>query len=336
MKKGLYIFVLLVGMISLNASVEETYASDVSFDACVESKLRNGECNAVIETISYANKEIALSVMKQTCESVDAPEIFMKNQCYATFRMVEDASGYRLRVVVERYDKVNDLNSGKIVRDLKLEGLSDMEKAVRVHEWLCKKLDYGKSQDSLNECLKRGEGKCDDYSMIYASVMNAAGVPTRCMDGVPWGTTSGHMWNMVEIGGKWYLCDVTNDDQDGNYDHFMKALNGSDVVEYLGDYVNGYRLCNGVDEYLSYDLATSDYFDYTVTADLENMKLAQLLHVSETNAKKAVVKIVQYKGKKMRRSVKDRGKILSNGSSGVVFGKVKKSGKNVRYLVYVS
>lgn len=227
----------------------------------VEHALRDGREGALIQSDTFFYTADVYDLMEYTCKSVDAPEVFLDNQCYVSYSMITrgDGSGYCLSAKIERYEKCNDLDADAIVADLNLEGHSDLEIAIIVHDWLTTSLTYGASRESLSECLTYGYGKCDDYSMIYATVMNAAGVETRCMDGVPNGSSSGHMWNMVQIEGNWYLCDVTNDDMDGNYSHFMKAMYSTVVRNYLGDYLDGYRLCNGVDEFLSYQMAGKNY-----------------------------------------------------------------------------
>lgn len=232
-----------------------------SFTDAVEHALVDGSEGVVLRSPEFYNQSDVYTLMEQTCKQVDTPEIFLNNQCYVTYRMVTrgGGSGYQLSAEIERYEKNNDLDAKSIVDELQLKGHSDLEIAIIVHDWLTNSLEYGPSEDSLSECLEYGHGKCDDYSMIYASVMNEAGVRTRCMDGVPNGSTSGHMWNMVCIGGEWYLCDVTNDDQEGTYAHFLKSLKSVGVRNYLGNYLDGYRLCNGIDEFYSYRIAKKNY-----------------------------------------------------------------------------
>lgn len=306
------------------------------FEETVEQALRAGDIGACIRSRSFVDKSDVYSLMDQTVRKVDSPEIFLSTQCYATYRMVtlSDGSGYCLTAEIGHYEKVNDLHPEEIVEELNLSGCTDMQIAIRVHDWLAGELTYGASEDTLSECLEYGYGKCDDYSMIFAAVMNAAGVETRCMDGIPNGTVSGHMWNMVLMDGAWYLCDVTNDDQEGSYDYFMKALNGSDVRAYLGSYLDGYRLCNGVDEFLSYPLAKTDYFRWQGTSSAKTVNLASKLSISVSKAATATAEAVADDGGSVKRVAGAGHKIKRSSDVSAVYGTYDKGRKTCHYLIY--
>lgn len=306
-----------------------------SFVDAVERALRTGDTGAYIRSQSFADKSDVYRLMDQTVRDVDSSEIFLSTQCYATYRMVtlSDGSGYCLTAEIGHYEKVNDLNTEAIVEELNLSGCTDMQIAIRVHDWLTGELTYGASEATLSECLEYGYGKCDDYSMIYAAVMNAAGVETRCMDGIPNGTVSGHMWNMVLMDGAWYLCDVTNDDLEDSYDYFMKALNGSDVRAYLGSYLDGYRLCNGVDEFLSYPLAKNDYFRWQGTSSAKTVNLANKLSISVSKAASATVEAVADDGGCVKRVAGADHKIKRSSDVSAVYGIYEKGKKTNHYLI---
>ena len=71
-----------------------------------------------------------------------------------------------------------------------------------------------------------GESVCSGYSKAYSMLLSAAGIESYLVrsdlnalglannDVEYWGGT-GHMWNMVKIGGKYYQCDVSNADTSG-------------------------------------------------------------------------------------------------------------------------
>jgi hypothetical protein len=323
---------LLAGSLLSGRTVTFAQSTNEDFVSLVENAAETGQVGYVCDSMLYETKEDAMQLLETACKTIDAPLIFQENQCYISYSTLLSSSGYRLRARIHKYEKVNDLDVTQILGELNLEGTSDVEKALRVRDWLCEELSYGKSQESLTACLEKGVGKCDDYSMIYATVMNAAGVETRCMDGIPNGSLSGHMWNMVKINGKWYLCDVTNDDRDGNYEHFLRSLYSRSVRSYLGAYIDGYRLCNGVDQYLSYTLAKSDYFKYISEASGRVVNISETLGVSVSAAKKATVCIVQIGT--FKRSVKNLYKVISYNEGGAFYGKIVVNGKARNYLIY--
>jgi hypothetical protein len=59
------------------------------------------------------------------------------------------------------------------------------------------------------EVLQKGRGKCSEYSILFASLARAAGIPTRIVLGELYssGTWLGHMWNEVWLG-EWTAVDA--------------------------------------------------------------------------------------------------------------------------------
>lgn len=238
-----------------------TVAMEDTYVEAVEQALVNGDAGKAICSQTFADKQSVYDLLRYTCQNIDEPSVFLKNQCLVDYKIatLRDGSGYYLSAEIDRYEKYNDLDTDAITKALLLDGRSDLEIAIIVHNWLTSRLEYADSESSLSTCLKRGKGKCDDYSMIYAAIMNAAGIETRCMAGVPIGSNAGHMWNMVCIDGLWYVCDVTWDDSNSNYDFFLKALQSPAIQECYGMYLYGYCAGNGLDGFFSYPMATTDF-----------------------------------------------------------------------------
>ena len=57
---------------------------------------------------------------------------------------------------------------------------------------------------------------CEGYAKAFKVLCDQLGVPAVCVSGLSdkSRTGSGHMWNLAQIGGLWYLVDVTWDDSD--------------------------------------------------------------------------------------------------------------------------
>ena len=57
---------------------------------------------------------------------------------------------------------------------------------------------------------------CEGYAKAFKVLCDQLGVPAVCVSGLSdkSRTGSGHMWNLAQIGGVWYLVDVTWDDSD--------------------------------------------------------------------------------------------------------------------------
>ncbi len=62
--------------------------------------------------------------------------------------------------------------------------------------------------------LVNGRALCEGYSKAFAYLCQSIGVPCICIVGS--GNGENHMWNMVQVDGKWYHVDVTWDDPVGS------------------------------------------------------------------------------------------------------------------------
>ena len=55
-------------------------------------------------------------------------------------------------------------------------------------------------------------GVCESYAEAFQALCNAVGISCTGIVGTAGG---GHKWNAVQLGGKWYMCDITFDDPVG-------------------------------------------------------------------------------------------------------------------------
>lgn len=99
-----------------------------------------------------------------------------------------------------------------------LEGKSDYEKSVILHDRVCDAVMY--NLDSLHNqtavsSLVFGESVCAGYARAYQILMQTVGIPCFYVVGTAdnGAGIGGHGWNMVQLDGQWYYTDVTWDDQ---------------------------------------------------------------------------------------------------------------------------
>lgn len=95
---------------------------------------------------------------------------------------------------------------------------SDYAKALWLHDWLLKQLDYDNSLkwSSAESALTRGTGTCQAYESAYSQLLSAAGIENaETRD-----KYDGHTWNAVKMDGQWYQVDCTWDDSNNNYYSF--------------------------------------------------------------------------------------------------------------------
>lgn len=125
-----------------------------------------------------------------------------------------------------------------IVSGLNLTNSSDAEKIKKIHDYLCQNVNYydsgivfgAKSCHSAYSALIGKKTVCQGYATAFYALCLQAGISVRCIQGIADtgnGSSGNHLWNVVELGGKWYNIDVTWDDQNANgsgirYDYFMK------------------------------------------------------------------------------------------------------------------
>ena len=114
-----------------------------------------------------------------------------------------------------------------------LKGATDYDTVKNVHDYLIDNFEYDRKTTMVNHTdidgFRDGVMVCSGYSLAAYYLLNVAGVPTRVITGdggSGGGNVENHMWNMVQLDGKWYNLDVTWDDGGGSrkyYDYFLKS-----------------------------------------------------------------------------------------------------------------
>lgn len=122
--------------------------------------------------------------------------------------------------------------------------LEPMELIMTAHDYLCRRFyydhaaydHYETTQDYRIFCSAGafldsvGSGVvCEGYAKAFKVICDRLGIPCVLIGGfvVQSGKTEGHMWNGVQLNGKWYLMDVTWDDNgtEPGYNYFMVGNN---------------------------------------------------------------------------------------------------------------
>lgn len=109
------------------------------------------------------------------------------------------------------------------------------DKVKRIHDYIIKNYSYstygyklnGKTADdtrSVGRMLTMKRGCCVGYSKLMKAFCDYYGISCTLVSGTD------HMWNAIQINGKWYALDVTWDDTDGKqknskeqYQYFLKG-----------------------------------------------------------------------------------------------------------------
>ena len=100
----------------------------------------------------------------------------------------------------------------EVVSECAYSGLSDYEKALNLHDWLCENAEYDDTYSyyQADGVLLNGKGVCMSFTLAYQELLAAAGVENICVLGYANGGS--HSWNMVKLDGDWYHVDVTWDE----------------------------------------------------------------------------------------------------------------------------
>lgn len=123
-----------------------------------------------------------------------------------------------------------------IVNDITTEGMSDADKAKKIHDYLITHGRYNLNGDTVTcskaeTLINTGSAQCQGYAEAFCALCLIAGVQCRIITGnSTFGySEQGHAWCQVNLNGMWYHVDVTWDDPipdvEGmvSYDYFLKG-----------------------------------------------------------------------------------------------------------------
>lgn len=163
--------------------------------------------------------------------TLDNPQVFWLDEPYA-FSIYEDSITLTLYFTMKRttYEKrLKQLNSviNNILKGMK-SGLNAFERELYIHDYLVKNCKYDKKADETRQkdpytiygCLVNQQAVCMGYTYAFQLLLSYVGINSITIDGSD--TDTGHIWNAVRLGGKWYHTDVTWDDINdiSMYDYF--------------------------------------------------------------------------------------------------------------------
>ena len=175
----------------------------------------------------------------------DYPDVFYVDFSLLSVRVIKDGDGvlhgylgagrsdtYLLRTftrdnipdAIEKYEMtienaLKDLPTGAVEGETLAE-----TQTFYIHDYLVKNMIYHYENEVDNaDCNSRtaydalvyGEGVCEAYTRGFKALMDRAGIPAVCVYGVYRSSekvNEMHIWNYVQIDGKWYGVDITHDD----------------------------------------------------------------------------------------------------------------------------
>lgn len=172
------------------------------------------EAREVIELVSAELPAAALGDLYQDVMN-SHPELFYVGFEYS---YTCDNDGF-ISTVTPTYTMTKDEIAGnKVAYSCELQkivsqitpSLSDLEKIVFVHDYLCANYSYDKTESVFNaySFFMNKTGVCQSYTLAFIAIMNELGINA----GYASSDSMNHIWNVVELDGEWYHVDVTWDD----------------------------------------------------------------------------------------------------------------------------
>lgn len=117
---------------------------------------------------------------------------------------------------------------------------TDYDKIYAAHEYLRSRSSYNDNGSYMVQtaygALVNKEAVCEGYAKAYKLLLNAMGIECDVV------INAEHAWNVVQLEGKWYLVDVTNDDTNNGLMYFLlgaDVLMGDNVTARYFGYIDG-------------------------------------------------------------------------------------------------
>ncbi len=150
----------------------------------------------------------------------------------------------------------------QIASELNLANLTGYKFIKVLHDYLCNNVDYILDNRSCFDpygTLVNGDAVCQGYAETFKMFCDYYNIPVVNIKGT--GNGGAHMWNAVQMkDGKWYLLDITWDDQSPSiyYDFFLVGLNTKDTY-FGGKAFNVSHISDGSQYLPALNYATTAY-----------------------------------------------------------------------------
>ena len=214
--------------ISERAFMNCTSLTDMTFKGNIDlSELSVYGCDS-LENVNFNDSRVT------SCNAFrDCPMLYTVN----SEKVFDSSSGdfvptYRAFIVShfggsDNVGFINDYVSAqvkRVVRENTDEGMTDIEKVIALHDWVCDNTKYteGSVADRVNHSdvslFLNEYTVCEGYARACNLLYHEAGLESYYVN------SSDHAWNIVNVGGNYFHVDATLDDLDGtSRKWFMKS-----------------------------------------------------------------------------------------------------------------
>ncbi len=202
----------------MTASAVETKASVAeTFDARVHNAWENLETQVSVRDMKLTLDETA--ELYYQALYTEAEWFYVSSGFkYGTYYSVRDRKEFINFINIEyNYDtaeipqlqKKLDAYMDKVLAGVQ-PGWSDAEKLLYLHDVLAEHCEYDMSLTIMDAyaAMLGGSAVCQGYALALCMLCRRVGIPCYTITS----DSLNHMWNVVQIDGEWYHCDVTYDD----------------------------------------------------------------------------------------------------------------------------
>jgi len=274
-----------------NSSYELTLKQPIKFKAEIKN-------NSFVENegLLQARKEINIGLQSAADAFLtDHPEAFwiftvaIGYDAEASYSFSNGWTGYIKQITFTpqeiyagAFSKISQFDNAvsKTVSEIK-QSVADssdrLELLRKVHDWICKNAFYSVSSTDKEQFhsagpvfIGNGEVVCEGYAKSFKILCDKLDIPCLLVHGVAetGGVNEAHMWNYVQMSdGKWYLVDVTWDDQLTGIKntYFLAGFESNGFYEKVKDerIAQGDFSGNGYKEFVYPTLNANGYNTYT-------------------------------------------------------------------------
>ena len=251
----------------LNDSEKKIYSS-------IANGIKNFQDEFVIRDYVVENKDDFANDVNNAIEAFinDHPEVFYLKAQYSSYVIPSFEGNYGYVKVNYTEDskeniisKIEEMDSKINMYTADLDGKSEYEKELIIHDRLSYDVTYSKSNEIAREyhtaegALLEGVGVCDSFTKALQLLYNRVGIDSIIVLGQL--DNSPHAWNLVKIDDEWYHVDLTSShsiyDETGIVTHAYFNLNTQSMK----------KICSIEDE-KNLPVANSDKYNYYNYNDL--------------------------------------------------------------------
>jgi hypothetical protein len=200
----------------------------------------------------------------------DSPDIFWLDLKY----YVVSLGDIDVIVFNQKYDDINEKKVEiqseieKIINNIIKEDMTEYEKVLIVHNWVCNNIEYGilpnNGDQEIYGALFSQTSRCAGYAKLFTMLLNDAGIKSSVISGNALesdGTLIEHAWNVVYIDNEPYYFDVTWDDK--GEDGIVYNWFGVTTTEFKQNHFPsiGYEWVNASSTKACYYMRNSMYID---------------------------------------------------------------------------